>query len=159
MGNIIDEKIAYKSGCYTFLHIIQLLYGSIISGTYNTQDLPCGSRVAANSQPVEMAINITSSSWPQGRLSPRGPQGARAMWPVRLTPDNYANPVYGVATICHQVRWLRWGHPSLFHIATSLLILYKMFCVRDISHRLIWIKFINMFSVFAQSGTDSRFNW
>ena len=22
---------------------------------------------------------------------------------------NYANPVYGVATICHQVRWLRWG--------------------------------------------------
>ena len=35
---------------------------------------------------------------------------------------NYANPVYGVAAICHQVRWLRWGHPSLFHTATSLLI-------------------------------------
>ena len=33
---------------------------------------------------------------------------------------NYANPVYGVATICHQVRCLRWGHPSLFHTATSL---------------------------------------
>ena len=63
----------------------------------------------------------------------------------------YANPVYGVATICHQVRWLRWGHPSLFHIATSLLIWYKMFCVRDISYRLIWMEFINMFSLYAQS--------
>ena len=73
--------------------------------------------------------------------------------------DNYANPVYGVATICHQVRWIRWGHPSLFHIATSLLIWYKMFCVREISYRLIWLEFINMFSVYAQSGMHSRFNW
>ena len=72
---------------------------------------------------------------------------------------NYANPVYGAAIICHQVRWLRWGHPSLFHIATSLLIWYKMFCVRGISYRLIWMEFINMFSVYAQSGTHSRFNW
>ena len=73
--------------------------------------------------------------------------------------SNYANPVYGVTTICHQVRWVRWGHPSLFHTATSLLIWYKMFCVRDISYRLIWMEFINMFSVYAQSGTHSRFNW
>ena len=72
---------------------------------------------------------------------------------------SYANPVYGVATICHQVRWLRWGHPSLFHTATSLVIWYKMFCVRDISYRLIWMEFINTFSVYAQSGTHSRFNW
>ena len=51
----------------------------------------------------------------------------RAVWPW-----NYANPVYGVATICHQVRWVRWGHPSLFHIATSLWIWYEMSCVREI---------------------------
>ena len=75
------------------------------------------------------------------------------------TAFNYANPVYGVATICHQVRWLRWDHPSIFHTATSLLIWYKMFCARDILYRLIWMKFINMFSVYAQSGTHSRFNW
>ena len=75
------------------------------------------------------------------------------------TNFNYANPVYSVATICHQVRWVRWGHPSLFHTATSLLIWYKMFCVRDISYRLIWMEFINMLSVYAQSGTHSRFNW
>ena len=70
----------------------------------------------------------------------------------------YANPVYGIATICHQVRWLRWGHPRLFHTATSLLIWYKMFCVRHISYRLIWMEFINMFSVYAKSGTHMRFN-
>ena len=78
---------------------------------------------------------------------------------IKVPVFNYANPAYGVATICHQVRWLRWGHPSLFHTATSLLIWYKMFCVRDISHRLIWMEFINMLSVHAQTGTHSRFNW
>ena len=78
---------------------------------------------------------------------------------ARWVSPNYANPVNGVVTIRHQVRWLRWGHPSLFHIATSLLIWYKMFCVRDISYRLIWMEFINMFFVYAQSGTHSRFDW
>ena len=70
-----------------------------------------------------------------------------------------ANPVYGVNTICLQVRRLRWGHPSLFHTATSLLIWYKMFCMRDISYRFIWMEFISMFSMYAQSGMHSRFNW
>ena len=72
---------------------------------------------------------------------------------------NYANPTYGVATICHPVCCLRWGHPSLFHTATSLLIWYTMFCVRDIPYRLIWMKYINMLSVYAKSGTHRRFNW
>ena len=57
---------------------------------------------------------------------------------------NYTNPIYGVATICHQVHCLCWGHSSLFHTATFLLIWYKMFCMRDISCRLVWMKFINM---------------
>ena len=48
------------------------------AGTYNTQELPCGIGVAANPGPVKMAIYITSSSWPQGALSPWGPQRARA---------------------------------------------------------------------------------
>ena len=72
---------------------------------------------------------------------------------------NYANPVYGVAIICHQVRCLGWGHPSIFHTATSLIIWYKMFCMRDMSYRLTWMKFINMLSVYAQSGTHRRVNW
>ena len=51
------------------------------------------------------------------------------------------------------------GHPSLFHTATSLLIWYKMFCMRDISYRLTWMKFLNMLSVYAQSGTHRHVNW
>ena len=39
------------------------------------------------------------------------------------------------------------------------LIWYKMFCMRDISYRLAWMKFINMLSVFAQSGMHRGFNW
>ena len=46
----------------------------------------------------------------------------RTVCNVHMLRNNYANPVYGVATICHQVHCLRWGHPSLFHTATSLLI-------------------------------------
>ena len=72
---------------------------------------------------------------------------------------NYANPEYGVATICHQVRCLHWGHPSPFQTATALLIWHTMFCMRDISYRLISMKFINILSVYAQSGTQRRFNW
>ena len=72
---------------------------------------------------------------------------------------NYANPVYGVDTICHQVRCLRWGHPSPFHTAMSLLIWYKMFCMTDISYKIIGMKFINMLSVYAQPGTHRRFDW
>ena len=77
----------------------------------------------------------------------------------QLIWGNYANPVYGVAIICHQVRCLRWGHQSLFHTVISLLIWYEMFCMRDISYRLIWMKFINMLSVYAQSGTHRHFHW
>ena len=72
---------------------------------------------------------------------------------------NTLNPVYGVATICHQVRYIRWGHPSLFHTATPLLSWYKMLCVGDILYRLVWVKFMNKISMHAQFGTHKRFNW
>ena len=78
----------------------------------------------------------------------------------------------GIATItrylsshiwcCHYLppgSLLTLGHPNPFHIATSLLIWYKMFCMRDISYRLIWMKFISMLSVYANSGTHRRFDW
>ena len=61
-------------------------FGWVISGTYKTQELPCGIRATANPWPVKMAINITSNGWPQGGLIPWGPQGTRAMW-VPLAPD------------------------------------------------------------------------
>ena len=87
---------------------------------------------------------------------------AKTIWSYSLETlilgQNYANPAYGAATICHYVRWLRWGHPSLFHTATSILIWYKMFCVRDISETYM-DGIHNMFSVHAQPGMHSRFNW
>ena len=100
-----------------------------------------------------------NSVWPMAQISNPWWDNLNSSRCCSLRSGNYANRVYGVATICHQVRWLRWGHPSLFHIATSILIWYKVFCLRDTLYRLISMEFINMFSVYAQSGTHSRFNW
>ena len=44
-------------------------------GTYKTQELPCGIRVAGNPWPVKIAINITSSGWPQGGRFPGALKG------------------------------------------------------------------------------------
>ena len=61
---------------------------------------------------------------------------------------NNINPVEGVATICHQVRCMSWGHPSLFHAATSLLNWYKMAFIAKVLHRLfgwnLWACFLCM---------------
>ena len=48
------------------------------------------------------------------------------------------------------------GHQSLFCAATSLLIWNKMFCVRDISNRLIGMEFINMFSMYNYCGFNTQ---
>ena len=50
------------------------------------------------------------------------------------------------------------GIRVFFHAATSLLIWYNIFYMRDISYRLIFMKFIIMFSVYVQSGTHMRFH-
>ena len=99
-------------------------------------------------------LKVTYMKWVQLPIDSH-----RFRYRCRIALPNYADPVYGVATICHQVRCLRWGQPSLFHTAMSLLIWYKMFCMRDISYRLIWMKYINMLSVYAQSGTHRPVNW
>ena len=54
---------------------------------------------------------------------------------------------------------MRWGHSSLFHAATSLLSWYKIFCMGDILYKLIWMKFINILSMYVQSGMQMHFNW
>ena len=46
----------------------------------------------------------------------------RTEYPLELNGTqhlNNLNPILGVATICHLVRCMRRGHPSLFHAATS----------------------------------------
>ena len=66
---------------------------------------------------------------------------------------NYANPVYGVPTICHQVRCLRRRHPSLFHTATSFF--YIKCSAWEIYHADVygW----TLLSVYAQSGRHRRY--
>ena len=76
------------------------------------------------------------------------------------TVYNNLNPVQNVAIICHQVRCMRWGHPSLFRAATSLLNQCKMVCMTNVLHRLIWIIFMSMLStMYVQSGTHRHFHW
>ena len=48
-----------------------------------------------------------------------------------------------------------WGHPSLFHAATHFLNWYKMVCRANVLHRLIWVKFMCMLSMYVQSGTQA----
>ena len=72
---------------------------------------------------------------------------------------NNLNPVQKVATIYHQVCCMCWGHPSVFHAAISLLNWYKMVCIANILHRLIWVKFISMLSMYVQSETQRHFHW
>ena len=81
-------------------------------------------------------------------------------WNVDCSPlGNYANPRIWC---CH---YLPPG--SLITLGASESLSYShfsfdliwIFCVRDIPYRLIWMEFINMFSVYAQTGTHSRLNW
>ena len=54
---------------------------------------------------------------------------------------------------------MRWGHPSLFDAATSLLSWYKMACMANEIHRLIWVKFMSMLLMYVQPGTHRHFHW
>ena len=72
---------------------------------------------------------------------------------------NTLNPVYGVAILCHQFRCIRWGYPILFYTAASLSSWYKTVCMRKMVYRLRGMKFINILSMYVQSGTHMHFNW
>ena len=47
---------------------------------------------------------------------------------------------------------IRRGQTSLLYAATSLLNCYKKACTGHILHRLIWMEFISMLSMYAQFG-------
>ena len=55
--------------------------------------------------------------------------------------------------------WRHWVHPSIFHAAAYLLNWYKMACMANVLHRLIWVKFMSMLSMYVQSGTHRHFHW
>ena len=70
----------------------------------------------------------------------------------REKPSNYVNPVCCVATVCHQVRCIYWGHLGHFHGAIYHLKWYKIVCMRYLACTFSQMKSINMFSMHLQSG-------
>ena len=72
---------------------------------------------------------------------------------------NYVNPICCVATVCHQVRCMYWGHLGHFHMAISHLKWYKIACMRYLACAFSQMKYINMFSMFLQSGVPRHFLW
>ena len=51
-----------------------------------------------------------------------------------------------------------WG-TSLFYVAMSLLNWYKMACMGDILHKLIWMKFISLLSMYGKFRIHMHFHW
>ena len=72
---------------------------------------------------------------------------------------NYVNPVCCVATVCHQVRCMHWGHLGHFHRAISHLKSYKIVCMRYLACTFSHMKSIDKFSMFLQSGVSRHFLW
>ena len=71
--------------------------------------------------------------------------------------SNYVSPVCCVATVCHQVRCVYWGHLGHFHRAISHLKWCKIVCMRYLACTLSQMKSINIFSMFLQSGVPRLF--
>ena len=69
----------------------------------------------------------------------------------------YVNPLCCVATVCHQVHCMCWGHLGHFHRAISHLKWYKMVCMRYLACISNQTKSINMLSMFLQSGVPRHF--
>ena len=88
-----------------------------------------------------------SQCWP-GSLSPYGV--TRPQW---VNKHNTPNPVCSVATICHQVCFVHWGHPSLFHTASFLLNWYKIIDMENLLYGFFKVKFTNMLSIYVKFGT------
>ena len=72
---------------------------------------------------------------------------------------NYVNPVCCVATVCHQVRCIYWGHLGHFYRTISHLKWYKIVCMRYLASTFSQMKSINMFSMFSQPGVPRHFSW
>ena len=72
---------------------------------------------------------------------------------------NYVNPICCVATVCHQVRCMYWGHLGHFQRAISHLKWYNIVCMRYLACTFCQMKSIKMFSMFLQSGVLRYFLW
>ena len=74
-----------------------------------------------------------------------------------LQSPNYANPVCCVATVCHQVRCMYWGHLGHLHRAISHLKGHKIVCMRYLACTFSQMKSIDMFSMFFTIWSSQTF--
>ena len=72
---------------------------------------------------------------------------------------SYVDPVCCVATVCHQVRCVYWGHLGYFYRAISHLKWRKIVCMGCVACAFIQMKSINMFFMFFHSGVPKHFRW
>ena len=70
---------------------------------------------------------------------------------------NNLNPIFCVATVCHQICRMFWGHLSVFHRAISHLNWYKMVCMEDLTRTFSRNKSTYMFYMYLQSGVPGHF--
>ena len=78
---------------------------------------------------------------------------------ITLPIVNYVNPVWCVAIVCHQVGCMHWGHLGHLHRVISHLKWYKIVCMRYLTCTFCQMKYINMFSMYLQSGVPRHFLW
>ena len=71
---------------------------------------------------------------------------------------NYVNPICCVATLCHQVRCMYWGHWGHFHRAISHLKWYKIAYMIYLPCILCQMKSIDMFSMFFAIWSSQTFS-
>ena len=79
--------------------------------------------------------------------------------PEKKMYHNYINPIFCVATVCHQVCCIYWGHLDHFHRAISHFKWYKIIWMRYFACIFCHMKSIDMFSMFLQSGIPRHFLW
>ena len=80
---------------------------------------------------------------------------------TELGGTNSLNAICCVATVCHQVRCMYWGHLGHCYRALSHLKWYKIVCMRYLACTFSQMKSItgNMFSMYLQSGVPRYFFW
>ena len=60
---------------------------------------------------------------------------------------NILHPVYCVAIVCHQIRFMYWGHLCMFYRVKSHLNWYKLVCMGDLAYRFGRSKLTDMFRI------------
>ena len=82
-----------------------------------------------------------------------------SIFALNMHKRNCVHPVCCAATVCHQVCCRYWGHLGHFHRAIYHWKWYQIVCMRYLACTFSQMKYINMFSMYLQSGVPRHFLW